>query len=1018
MSSIDHFPAGGSEYWRSLDELADTPEFRALLEKEFPGGVETFSNTSRRHFMKVMGASLALAGLASCRWPKENIMPFARRPAGRTPGATQQFATTYELGGVGSGLLVTSYDGRPIKVEGNPGHPQNRGATTAIEQALLLEMYDPDRSRQVRHRAAGRERAASWSEVATALEAARANGGAGLRILAEASSSESLNLTRKKLLTALPAARWCEYEPISRDQERDGARLAFGRPYRSRLALDRAAVVVALDADPLGEHPAALKHARDFATGRGVEAAHPERSHPGRLHVVEPTYTLTGGMADHRYVAAAGDIPAFAAQLTRAVIRKAEFHGLTVAMGTALDALAGRAPQAGWIDAVAADLVAYPGKGLVVVGPRQPTAVHALAHWLNAALENAGKTVDYVPEPDADRPGHTDALRALATEMSDGKVDTLVILGGNPVFDAPADLDFTAALARVKTGVHLSLHDNETSARCTWSLPRAHVFESWGDARAWDGTWSLTQPLIAPLWGGRTPSELLSMLLGENRSAYELTREAFRAVHGASGLESAWRRALHDGVVPGSAPAGEKVVADEERTAGALLRLTEIPQPAADVRFEVLFAPDPKLHDGRFANNGWLQELPEPVTKITWDNAALIAPEAAARLRVTRPGEMIRIDHGGRTCVLPAFIQPGQADRTVVVWLGQGRSRGGRVLTGVGFDTYRLRGSDAMHVAQGASVAKEGGLHRLATTQDHHAMDTRVGRRETDQRAGALVREASLEHYRKHPDFAKHGGPHVPEVALWQERKYDEGHRWGMAIDLNVCTGCSACVVACQAENNIPVVGKDEVARGREMHWIRIDRYYKGEPDAPKSMAAQPVPCMQCENAPCEQVCPVAATVHSAEGLNDMVYNRCIGTRYCSNNCPFKVRRFNWFLNHKDQTRVEEMRHNPDVTLRARGVMEKCTYCVQRINAVKIQAKNDRRTVEDGEITPACAQVCPTRAITFGDLNDAKSRVAKLHADPRCYGLLDEYKVLPRTRYLARIKNPAGGHGSGEGPGH
>jgi len=1011
---------GGKAYWRSLDELAETPEFKAFLEKEFPAGVEMFSSTSRRHFMKVMGASLAMAGLAGCRWPKENILPFANRPDGRTPGIPQQFATTYELNGVASGLLVTSVDGRPIKVEGNPDHPQNRGATSAIEQGLILEMYDPDRSRSVLRRDGEAARRSSWGEFAKAaaawMAAAQSDRGARLRILAEASSSEAWRLARQEILASFPSAKCHEYEPLSCDNEREGTRVFFGRPHRVRLHLDQAETLVVLDADLFGDHPAALEHARDFAAGRRVDSKRPERSHPNRLHVVEATYSLTGGMADHRHVAAASDIPAVAAGLARAVSAKAGILGLTMPMKTALDDLAGKAAPPAWIDSLAADLVAHRGRGVVVTGPRQPAAVHALVHWINGALGNAGTTVDYVAEPDVTRPTHVEAIRALAAEMAEGKVDTLVILGGNPVFDAPVDLDFAAKLRRVKNTAHLSLHDNETSARCGWSLPRAHTFEAWGDARAWDGTWSLTQPLIAPLWGGKTPVEVMSILSGQSRSAHELTQTAFRVVHGATGFDRAWRQALHDGLVPNSAWPATAPVGDEARAAAALSALAanrSAETSAGKGGFELVFAGDPKLHDGRFANNGWLQELPEPITKLTWDNAALISRAAARRLGVDRNGDLIRIRHGGREVVLPACLQPGQAENTVVVWLGQGRTRGGRVAEGVGFDTYRLRAAGGLHVVRGVTIERAGGFHLLAGTQDHHAMDSAVGRRETRKRAPQLVQEDTLAHFRKHPDFAKHIGPHVPEVALWQEQDYEKGHRWGMAIDLNACTGCSACVMACQAENNIPVVGKDEVSRGREMHWLRIDRYYKGEPDEPESMAVQPVPCMQCENAPCEQVCPVAATVHSAEGLNDMVYNRCIGTRYCSNNCPFKVRRFNWFLNHKNQTQVEQMRHNPEVTVRARGVMEKCTYCVQRINAVKIRAKNDRRPIRDGEITTACAQVCPTDAITFGDLNDKESRVAKLQADARCYGLLDEYKVLPRTKYLARIKNPATDEGEG-----
>jgi len=1014
MPPIEESDTHGKAYWRSLDDLAETPEFKEFLHKEFPGGIEAFSSTSRRHFLKVMGASLAMAGLAGCRWPKENILPFANRPDGRTPGVAQHYATTYDLGGVGSGLLVTSYDGRPVKVEGNPGHPQNRGATTAQEQALILEMYDPDRSQWVVRRGENGRKTSTWKafgEFARShMNALKTNRGVGLRILSEASSSETLRWVRDRFLVMFPEAKWVEYEALSRDNEREGARLAFGKAHRTLLNLGHARIIAAFDPDFLDAHPAALKHARDFALGRAAV-----KDRMNRLHVIESTWSLAGGMADHRHIAASGNIPVVVCKVMAELKKQGlEIPGMSAALDRAVRRLGDVSVEAEYAAGLAADLLHHRGTCLVTAGSRQPAEVHALIHLMNAALGNVGKTVDHVAEPDEDRPTHVEAIRALSAEMTVGKVDTLVLLGGNPAFDAPADVDFSENMSRVKTAMHLSLFDNETSVLCDWSLPRAHAFEAWGDARAFDGTHGLTQPLIAPLYGGKTPMELISLLVGEEKTGYDILRETLRRQHDTADFEKIWRRALHDGLVAGSrfervspTPSAGALAAGLDRLAGTW--------KAADFGwYEVVFAGDPKIHDGRFANNGWLQELPEAITKLTWDNAALVSPEAAKRLGLARSGDEVRLVHKGGEVVIPAFIQPGQAPATVTVWLGQGRRHGGRVAGGAGTDTYPLRTTDSMDFALGLQVETTGGFRLLATTQDHHAMDTRVGRRETRKRSGLLIREATLTHYEKHPDFARHVGPHVAEVALWDEHDYSRGYRWGMAIDLNVCTGCSACVAACQAENNLPVVGRDEVARGREMHWLRVDRYYTGDPEAP-AMSAQPVPCMQCENAPCEQVCPVAATVHSEEGLNDMVYNRCIGTRYCSNNCPFKVRRFNWFLNHADQTEVEKMRHNPEVSLRARGVMEKCTYCLQRVSAARIKAKNEGRRVKDGEITPACAQVCPTGAITFGDLNDRTSRIATLQTSPRCYGLLSELKVLPRTRYLAKITNPALG-GSGEHP--
>jgi len=1001
-------PATGKTYWRSLDELADTPEFRKFVESEFPNfAPELLASPSRRRFLKLMGASLAMAGLTGCRWPKETIAPHGSRPEGRTPGESVQYATAMELGGSAVGLLITSYDGRPIKVEGNPGHPISRGATNAFAQASVLELYDPDRSKGVMQRQGDQTFYRSWDQFAAYarrhFDALRADGGKRLCVLSESSSSPSLADMRERFGRAFPAAKWWEYEPISRDNERLGSVRAFGQAWRTHYALDRADVIVSLDADLLMDHPAAIGHARDWAVGRDVDEQGQRRGTEramNRLYVVESAHSVTGSMADHRLAVPARRVEAVALHLASCLIER----GVAVpSVGNALSR-SSRPVEADFVEALAEDLLAHRGRCVVAVGPRQGAAVHALAHALNAALGAVGTTVSYTEEIEPDRPTHAEAITTLSTDMRDGEVDTLLILGGNPVFDAPADLEFGQGLDAVKTVIHLSLFPNETSQRCTWRLSRAHYLESWGDVRAYDGTISVVQPLIEPLYDGKTPIEVLALVIGDQPAkGYDVVRRTLQASSGGADFDTRWRRALHDGIVPGSAwPTAEPPLKRGGWAAELAERVRGGTAEAGQV--ELVFTPDSHVYDGRFANSGWLQEMPDPLTKLTWDNAAIIAPVDAERMGLRR-GDMVRLEAAGQTLEMPVTVLPGQAEGSVTVSLGYGRTAAGRVGNGTGFDAYRLRTVAAMEVVTGVTLTSTGRRTMLAVTQDHHAIDSRVGRRERDKRLGMLYREADLEEYRRHPDFAQHAVHHLPLVSMWREHEY-EGHRWGMTVDLNKCTGCSACVVACQAENNIAVVGKEEVDRGREMHWIRIDRYFRGQPGAPQ-VAHQPVACHHCANAPCEQVCPVAATVHSSEGLNDMVYNRCIGTRYCANNCPYKVRRFNWFNNHKDLTETEKMAFNPEVTVRARGVMEKCTFCVQRINAVKIDAKNEARPIADGEITPACAQACPTQAIVFGELNDAESRVARLQADRRAYAMLGELNVKPRTQYLAKLRNPA-----------
>jgi molybdopterin-containing oxidoreductase family iron-sulfur binding subunit len=995
-------------YWRSLDELAGTPEFRAFLEAEFPTECDA-AGVSRRRWLQLMGASLALAGLAGCRWKQEEILPFAKRPANRVPGVPQRFATAMDLGGSALGLLVTSYDGRPIKIEGNPAHPQSCGATDVFAQAAILELYDPDRAASLVE-LSGQEYPRSWSEFAAFVRRhfgeLSKDGGARLRVVSQASSSPSLAAMRARLLAEFPKARWVEYEPISDDHQRAGAILAFGRPLRTQLALDGAGIFVSSDSDLRACHPAAVRSARDFAARRD-----PAGDWMNRLYVVESCLSVTGSMADHRLALRPKQVAALAEALEKEIRAR-----LGQGAGTAPAAAAGPSKAARFLSALAADLVAIYHRGghsVVVAGPRQPGEVHASVHRLNRLLKNTGQTVWYTEESDPDRPPHAEAIRALADEMHAGVVETLVVLGGNPVYDAPANAAFPKALAQVPTRIYLGLYHNETARACTWRLPQAHFLEAWGDARSWDGTYSVVQPLIDPLYGGRSAIEVVAMLLGqESPKGYDVVRATFQSIVKASDWEARWAKTLRDGVLEGSRFA---VVAVEaaDRPGSSEPRGDFDESEWSNGQMDLIFCRDASVYDGRFANNGWLQETPDPLTKLTWDNAALVSPATAAALGVEN-GTIVRLKLGGRSIEMPACIMPGQAPGCVAVSLGYGRTAAGHVggdpeagVPPVGTDVYPLRTSHAMDFQAGLAVEGTDRKVRLAMTQDHHAIDA-IGLAGRAERLGALVREATLAHYREHPDFARHAVHHPPLESLWDEPTY-EGYRWGMVIDLAKCIGCGACVVACQAENNVPVVGKERVLQGREMHWVRVDRYFRGDPDDP-SIVHQVVACHHCENAPCEQVCPVAATVHSREGLNDMVYNRCVGTRYCANNCPYKVRRFNFFNYHKDldvpENEVLKMLYNPEVTVRSRGVMEKCTYCVQRIQAAKIEAKNNRRQVRDGEIRTACQQVCPAGAILFGDLNDPRSAVARAAASERAYAMLAELNVKPRTSYLARIRNP------------
>lgn len=975
----------GKRLWRSLGELEKSPEIDEKIETEFePGASEPpKSGLGRRGFLGIMGASLALAGLTGCRRPEEKILPYVHAPEEVIPGRPLHFATAMPWIGGAVGLVVESHEGRPTKIEGNPHHPGSRGGTSTFAQASVLELYDPDRSKNPREK--GQEK--KWEDAIPALRALaakhKANGGEGLAILTEAHRSPSLKAALARLQEAMPKARVVRWEPLARHAEHEGTKLAFGRPVDVSLDLAEARVIVSLDADFLLTDGPMAELARGFAAGRDVEKRKEDLS---RLYVVESSYSATGATADHRLRMKSRDIAKLATALA---VELATTQKLAVGDEIA----ATKAPQLDdraqkWVRAMAKDLAKNRGRAVIVAGRKQPAAVHALAQLMNVALDASGKVVHYRPAFDEAGEGPEGVVA-----LTKAGVKTLVILGGNPAFDAPADAKFADFLKSVETSVHLSSLVDETSELATWHLNRAHYLEAWGDSLAADGTAAVVQPLVAPLYHGKSDLEIVEILGGGERKGYEIVRETWKQIGGATlDFEHAFRKALREGVVEGSTPAELAVTPDAKSVAAAIAKL-----PADAQGFEVTLEPDPHAWDGRFANNGWMQEVPDSMHRMTWGNAAAMSPKTAQRLGVS-DGDVVAVKAGGTEVRVPTLVAPGHAEDSITLTVGQGR-KVGTVATGVGVDTYPLRRSDTRDVLSGATVERTGDNTPLARTQEHFLTAGRP-----------MILETTAAKYAEEPEVERE--KHLPLLSLWHERSYT-GMAWGMTIDLNQCIGCNACAVACYAENNIPVVGAEGVMKSREMAWIRVDRYFESEEGHPDVAAdepeahAQPLMCNHCENAPCEEVCPVGATTHSPEGLNEMAYNRCIGTKYCGNNCPFKVRRFNFFNYAKNIPEAHRAQFNPDVTVRSRGVMEKCTFCVQRINHAKIDAqKEGRDRLHDGEVRTACQQACPANAIHFGDLNDPTSEVAMRAKTGRAYKMLEELNVKPRVSYLARIKNP------------
>ncbi len=1000
----------GREFWRSLEELSDTEKFRDYLHREFPAlnAPETdpgmLDAGGRRNFLKLMSASLAFAGLTACtRQPDEFIVPYVSTPDGIVPGKPQFYATSILQGGVASGLLVESHQGRPTKIEGNPEHPGSLGGTDVFSQASVLQLYDPDRSQAVLYLGDPRTWGDFLGEFRSAVDGQRTRQGSGLRILTENSTSPSLADQLKQIQAEFPQAKWHTYEPDSRDGARMGVQLAYGELLNVVYQFDKADVVFSLDANFMAEGPGSIRYARDFIGKRKLTGGSSEMN---RLYCAESTLTVTGAKADHRLPLKAGQIESLAREVAGQL-------GVSAGAPGTLSAEAKK-----FAAAVAKDLKAAGGKSIVIAGEHQPESVHAIAHAINSALGNAGSTVVYTDPIESNPVNQWASISELIADMNAERVDLLLIIGANPVYNAPPvkdarsgrEVTFLDAMKKVATRVHMGLYNDETAAQCQWHIPQTHYLEAWDDARAYDGTVSIIQPLIMPLYNGKSAHELLAAVVNQaGKTSYDILRDYWKAQMGAE-FDQKWKQSLHDGLVAGTALPARPVQLKGDWAASL--------GPVRQGKSEIVFRIDPTVHDGRFANNSWLQETPKPINKITWDNFAIISPKTAGDMGLAGNEEpyhatakMIRLINAGKTLSMPAWVQPGQPDDTITVYLGYGRDRAGSVGSKLGFNTYSLRTAGTPWIATDNVKFEVGeGTYVLASTQEHFNIDTSgidtdaFIPAENDLTARHIVRTASLEEYRKDPKSVHHGA-HTPgkEMTIYPGWDYT-GYAWGMTIDMNACFGCNACVVACQSENNIAVVGKEMVIRGRTMHWLRIDTYFKGGTVNPE-VYFQPMMCQHCESAPCEVVCPVNATVHDAEGLNVQVYNRCVGTRYCSNNCPYKVRRFNYLLyGDWDSPSLKNLR-NPEVTVRTRGVMEKCTFCVQRIMSAKIEAEKQDRKVHDGEVMTACQTACPTDAIIFGDINDPKSRVVELKKEPRNYEVLADLNTRPRSSYLASIRN-------------
>ncbi len=1077
--------SSGKSYWRSLEELSEQPGFGQLLKREFPGQApKDYAPLARRDFVKLMGAALALAGLSGCAFqPPEKIISHVKNPEQTVSGISLFYATAMPFMGYGLGLLAESNEGRPTKLEGNPDHPASRGRTDLWAQASVLNLYDPDRSQYTRQSGQSSDWDTFVGIAERAISQVRPNGGEGLTILTETITSPTALSMLSEVQRKLPRAKWHSYEPINRDNARAGVRLATGSDLHAVNHFDRADVIVSLDCDFLLEEPDRVINAREYISKRKLTD---QQRVMNRLYVAESTPSITGAQADHR-------IP----------MKTAEVEGFTRALASAVgvSGVSGEAPgeMAKFVSAIAADLQANRGRVLVCAGAHQPPAVHALAHAMTATLGSTGATgtISYHAPIEGNAKLHGAALSEMVADMNAGRVQAVMILGSNPVYSTPADLKFADALRKVPLKIHHGMYEDETSVLCDWHVPETHYLEAWGDVRSVEGTTSIVQPLVQPLYeAAKSQLEVLAVLNGNpNVTPYDAVRGYYLAGRGGRDdltFEKYWQKVVHDGVVPGTA----SPAVGASLSAGFAANL---PAPApVGGGLEVSFRPDPTIWDGRFANNGWLQECPKPVSKITWDNAFFVSPVTAEKNGWATNNEATLSLHG-KSVTGAVFLLPGQPDDSITVHLGYGRTNAGKIGTGPGFDANQLRTVAQPFFASGAKLEKTGNVYKIATTSHHNLIapegkhtgwgNAILGNDEAKTKAinnvlvpesreldidgtqgRDVIRVGTLVEWNKHLEGDKKAEiptdairdkrglplayPENPEPIRSQVRALEErqnqnnrdlegspgfyprdsdplalqlykdasvnaeaqaeakredrgnaAHAWGMTVDLQSCIGCNACVIGCQSENNSAIVGKDQVLMGREMHWIRIDTYYRGSYENPE-VYFEPMMCQHCEKAPCAPVCPFNAVMNSPEGVNEQIYNRCVGTKYCENNCPYKVRRFNFLQYSDQQTPVIQLMQNPDVTVRSRGVMEKCTYCIQRITAAKWQSGKEERRIRDGEIQVACAQACPTDAIVFGDINDPKSRVSQLKRGPLSYGLLTDLNTMPRTSYLARFKNP------------
>lgn len=1037
-------------YWRSLNELNETPEFEQSLQREFPVAAAEFpEGVSRRRWMKLMSASMGLAGVAGCRYGPDKIMPFVIRPENTVAGIPKHYATNFELAGRAVHLLVSNLDGRPIKIEGNAQHPLMRSSepndlgeagdksrfasagTDVYSQACILGLYDPDRTDVVTKRVDGASAESSWEEFAeyalSHFESLKSKQGESLAVVMSPSLSPAINGWVADLAKQLPKTSVVQYSSVDNSAQTAACTQAVGRPAELLFNLREARVVCALDSDLLGNDPNMVIYSRQFSKGRL-----PEPGKMNRLYAAESRYSVTGTSADSRLPIRSSQIGALVARLEKEVDRLLGGGQVATAAESELpydEVKDSQEKVDRFVQAMAEDLFKHKGAGVVAVGAHLPADVQLAALRLNKKLGNVDKTVMLMPSRTAIAGVEPQSVGDLVEKLSKGSIDTVWILGDNPVYAVPGDVALSDALKKVEHSVYLAEFIDETSEKCAWNVPLAHQLESWGDVLGVDGSYGVGQPQILPLLNGKSAPEILAMLIGKPEDGEKLIRASAGKVVGKQMTSRAWRDILHDGYLVDSQakPISAEWKVDGAPPAGA------IDLDAADASsIEVLIVPSDTLYDGRFAKNVWLQELPQAVTKLTWDNAAMISPTTAKELKV-KQGDLIRLQLNGKQLELPVFEMPGQAKGAISVHLGYGRVCRDEAVDSnktatVGKDVAVLRTLKNMHVVTGVEARGTSRPYKLATTQDHFAIED-LGLNEIKRRANSLIRETTLEQFEEGgKDFIQHKGTHFPNLeSMWREpmEKIEAEdttvpYQWAMTIDLNKCTGCNACVVACQAENNIPVVGKEQVSRGREMHWIRVDRYFQGDVETPK-IVTQPVACVHCETAPCEQVCPVAATVHTEEGINAMAYNRCVGTRYCANNCPYKVRRFNYFNYNteygyfygwerrgeleKASRKLQQLVLNPEVTVRGRGIMEKCTYCIQRIQNVKIHSRNEGRMVEDGEVQTACQSACASQAIVFGNKKDSSTRVAKLSRDERNYAMLEELNIKPRTTYLARVRN-------------